>query len=132
MRARWPRETPFTLNGEVDKAAHPILTKLGLGGKKPDLLVHGPGDMSNNHAIIEVKARFAKDTVTKDLETLSSFLSAAKYERGIYLFYGNHNPADLCDRVSDLHRSLESPQPIELWLHQAVGRPASQCCTLAV
>jgi hypothetical protein len=29
MRLRWPVGCPFYLNGEIDKAAHPIMTELG-------------------------------------------------------------------------------------------------------
>ncbi|WP_143271608.1 hypothetical protein [Bradyrhizobium mercantei] len=57
MRRRWPEDGPFRLSGEVDKAAHPVLSGLGASYAKPDLLVHGPGDMRRNHAIIEVKSR---------------------------------------------------------------------------
>jgi hypothetical protein len=59
MRLRWPPRCPFFLNGEVDKSAHPILTQLGAGRAKPDFLVHQPGNMEGNHAIIEVKNSFA-------------------------------------------------------------------------
>jgi hypothetical protein len=41
MRLQWPKGGPFILNGEVDKAAHPILSALGADYAKPDLLVHG-------------------------------------------------------------------------------------------
>ena len=57
MRRRWPDDGPFRLNGEVDKAAHPVLSRLDASYAKPDLLVHGPGDMGRNHAIIEVKSQ---------------------------------------------------------------------------
>src|SRR5882757_9488666 len=56
MRMRWPKDTPFYLNGEIDKAAHPILTEIGADFAKPDLLVHRPGYMSGNYAIVEVKS----------------------------------------------------------------------------
>jgi hypothetical protein len=62
MRVRWPTSTIYYLNGEVDKAAHPILRGLGIRLSKPDLLVHRPGDMSGNHAVIEVKASNASDS----------------------------------------------------------------------
>ncbi len=52
MRLKWPEGCAFYLNGEIDKAAHPILSKLGAGYAKPDLLVHRPGYMSGNHAIM--------------------------------------------------------------------------------
>src|SRR5689334_19126753 len=56
LRLKWPDNCPLMLNGEVDKTAHPILSGLGASYAKPDLLVHGPGDMSRNYAIIEVKS----------------------------------------------------------------------------
>jgi hypothetical protein len=56
MRKLWPNDCAFCLNGEVDKAAHPILMTLGADGFKPDLLVHRPGDMGGNHAVMEVKS----------------------------------------------------------------------------
>ena len=59
MRLRWPTNTPFYLNGEIDKAAHPILRELGADFAKPDFLVHQPGHMSGNHAVIEVKTSSA-------------------------------------------------------------------------
>jgi hypothetical protein len=57
MRSRWPDDCAFSLNGEVDKSAHPILDTLGAAYAKPDLLVHVPGSMQeitqswkSNHA----------------------------------------------------------------------------------
>lgn len=44
----------YELNGEVDKAGHPIIQK-ALGAKKPDLIVHVQGKMAKNLAVIEVK-----------------------------------------------------------------------------
>ena len=82
MRLRWPERGPFMLNGEVDKIAHPILSTLGADYAKPDLLVHGPGDMGRNHAIIEVKSQAAdRSGVRKDLNTLSLFRTDVRYER---------------------------------------------------
>jgi hypothetical protein len=40
LRCVWPPDTDFYLNCELDKAAHPILRKLGADFAKPDLLVH--------------------------------------------------------------------------------------------
>ncbi|MGA7806063.1 hypothetical protein [Bradyrhizobium sp.] len=80
MRLRWPDGCPFKLNGEVDKAGHPILSQLGANYAKPDLLVHGPGDMGMNHAIVEVKSVEARfQGIRKDLKTLSLFRSTVGY-----------------------------------------------------
>ena len=40
MRLLWPKTTKYFLNGEVDKAAHPILRELDADNAKPDFLVH--------------------------------------------------------------------------------------------
>jgi hypothetical protein len=125
MRCRWPakEKCPFHLNGEVDKRAHPILSKLGLGGI-PDFLVHGPGDMNKNHAIIEVKNQSARDDqIETDLIKLSRFANEAGYRRSIYLIYGTE--ADqLIERVIKAARSIPDLATIEVWLHQQVGHPA--------
>ena len=69
MRLCWPDHTAYYLNGEIDKAAHPILRTLGADYAKPDLLVHQPGYMEGNHAIIEVKSPAADaDGIRKDLK----------------------------------------------------------------
>jgi hypothetical protein len=92
MRRRWPDDGPFRLNGEVDKAAHPVLSRLDASYAKPDLLVHGPGDMGRNHAIIEVKSQKATaEGIEKDIRTLSLFRRRVGYERAIYLIYGHGN-----------------------------------------
>lgn len=93
MRLRWPPHTEFYLNGEVDKSAHPILQALGADRIKPDLLVHQPGYMIGNHAIIEVKSPEAKaDGIRKDLCNLSLFRGRVGYERAIYLILGMKQP----------------------------------------
>lgn len=55
MRRNWPNGSLFTLSGEVDKSGHPLIRGNGLDRAKPDFLVHVPGDMGGNHAVIEVK-----------------------------------------------------------------------------
>ena len=55
MRSNWPSQSRYFLNGELDKSAHPILRELGADHAKPDLLVHTPGYMAGNYAIIDVK-----------------------------------------------------------------------------
>lgn len=131
MRQRWPkRGCEFSLNGEVDKRAHPILGELGLSGI-PDFLVHGPGDMNKNHAIIEVKSPLARDAqIETDLIKLARFVNDAGYQRAIYLIYGTE--ADqLIERILRTARSIASRAPVELWLHQQIGQPA-ECVEPAI
>jgi len=41
---------PYKLNGEVDKNGHPIIRN----AKKPDFIIHKPGDMEYNLVVIEI------------------------------------------------------------------------------
>jgi hypothetical protein len=124
MRLCWPKEgCPFVLNGEVDKGGHPILGPMGLGGI-PDFLVHRPGDMNGNHAIIEVKAPFARGPqIEIDLQKLTRFTKEVGYERAIYLVYGTE-AQELVERIYKVAGSMPGLALIELWLHEQVGHPA--------
>jgi hypothetical protein len=125
MRLRWPAGCPFYLNGEIDKAAHPILIELGADYAKPDLLIHRPGYMTGNHAIIEVKSSRAPNAgIKKDLRTLSLFRSVVGYERAIYLIYGDEVDDKLVGRIQHAATETKNLAPIEVWIHQMVGEPA--------
>lgn len=126
MRSIWPEACPFYLNGEIDKAAHPILREFGADFAKPDLLVHTPGYMDGNHAMIEVKSSAASNNgIRKDLEKLSLFVTAVGYQRAIYLIYGYEAEATL-GRVQAVAAQLEELAPIELWIHTGPGAAAVQ------
>lgn len=129
LRLRWPIECPYYINGEVDKAAHPILAGLGADYAKPDFLIHQPGYMSGNHAIIEVKhtrTRFAG--VRKDLSTLALFRARVGYQRAIYLIFGEEH--EIADRIRSAAAAMPDLPPIELWLHPDAGTPAFQFATV--
>jgi len=86
---------PYKLDGEVDKAGHPII-RSELGPKKPDFIVHVPGEMNRNLMVIEVKPVTVKNKINElkeDLKTLKEFLHKARYYRAIMLIYGLH-PCD--------------------------------------
>lgn len=130
LRCVWPADTDFYLNGELDKAAHPILRKLGADFAKPDLLVHRPGYMKGNHTIIEVKPSGARrDGICKDIETLSIFGSKVGYARLIYLIYG-HDAEKTAKRVHQIAEAAPAHSPIELWLHSAPGEMATHTCCI--
>jgi hypothetical protein len=125
MRCLWPARTPYYLNGEVDKAAHPILRRLNADYAKPDLLVHQPGDMNHNHSVIEVKSSRANaDGIRKDLKTLCLFVNKVRYQRAIYIVFGREADDAMARRIQQLATSNLEQAPIELWLHQAAGQPA--------
>lgn len=89
LRTLWPVGFPYVLNGEVDKAGHAVMQRLGATGV-PDFLVHGPGDMSHNLVIIEVKPvdHVGWKGLKDDLEKLTKFTTDGRYELGVYLVYG--------------------------------------------
>jgi hypothetical protein len=125
MRLFWPVYTDYYLNGEIDKAAHPILKTLGANHSKPDLLVHKPGYMNGNHAIIEVKSPAANaNGIRKDLVTLSLFKSKVGYQRAIYLIYG-YEAASIGERVIRSAKDVQGLESIELWLHQNPSEQAT-------
>ena len=132
LRCQWPEQdkTPFRLNGEVDKRAHPLLSKLDMRLPIPDLLVHGPGAMDFNYAVIEVKPQTANMVgIKKDMLTLSEFMTKAGYKRAIYLHYGYDLPGKLVEVLQLEATALKAPA-IEVWLHSAPLKPAHQLTTV--
>jgi hypothetical protein len=128
MRLRWPQDSPYSLNGEVDKAAHPQAGLLE-GTPKPDLLVHIPGTMAGNHAVIEVKScRANANAIRIDLVKLVRFVRQFRYQRAIYLVYG-YAAAQALERVQAAADALEDLVPIELWLHEHPQQSA-HCVTI--
>jgi len=97
---------PYKLNGEVDKNGHRII-RPELGPKKPDFVVHDPGNMNQNLVVIEVKPITVKDNIRElrdDINTLIGFLNKAKYYRAIMLVYGNEKnelPANIIPNVKN-------------------------------
>lgn len=85
---------PYKIHGEVDKSGHPIIRSK----KKPDFIIHDPGNMDNNLVVIEVKhIRSGMKDLKCDLKTLQLFLNM-KYHRTILLVYGN-NREDIPEKI---------------------------------
>jgi hypothetical protein len=124
LRLLWPRDFPYTLNGEVDKAGHYHLTNTEAASKKPDLLVHVPGSMDQNLAVVEVKATAQlPDDVEKDFHTLKVFKDQAKYGAGILLLFGDREPP--CDRLRQAaDKAGTRLEEIYILHHKQVKRPA--------
>ncbi|WP_072395606.1 hypothetical protein [Hyphomicrobium sp. CS1GBMeth3] len=131
MRIRWPHDTDYRLNGEIDKAAHPILMQLGAAHAKPDFLVHRPGHMAGNHAIIEVKTfRAGNAEIRSDLEKLALFLNVVGYQRAIYLVFGEGADLQVLNRIANVANQIPNLPPVEVWLHQEAGTAARCAATL--
>ncbi|MCC7333855.1 MAG: hypothetical protein IT422_02090 [Pirellulaceae bacterium] len=130
MRKNWPVDCQFHLNGEVDKQAHPILRRLGADSAKPDFLIHNPGAMERNYAIIEVKHSMARAGVEKDLRTLDLFVREVRYQRAIYLIYGSQANTEGVEQIKAIANNLQINTPIEMWLHSEVNQQAKHYATL--
>ncbi len=124
MRCCWPN-TQFVLNGEVDKSGHP--SPLGRGKHKPDLLVHGPGDMEKNFAVIEVKpSNVETKGIRKDLTTLSFFVDSGKYQNAIFLIYGDRAKF-IAKRVRSIANEFPLQNKLQLWIHEKPHSSAEIC-----
>jgi hypothetical protein len=89
LRAMWDA-FPFSLGGEVDKVGHPAFQDGPYARAKPDFLVHTPGAMDQNLAVIEVKPATASVMeLGRDLLKLSWFCENARYSKGILVVYGD-------------------------------------------
>lgn len=130
MRKNWPAGCSYFLNGEIDKRAHPILRALEADNTKPDLLIHMPGEMAGNYAIIEVKHSTAASGVRKDLRTLDRFVREVGYQRAIYLIYGWEANAEGVAKIKEIANEFADLAPIEVWLHSEVNQPATHKITL--
>lgn len=128
MRKRWPHKSQYIINGEIDKAAHRILREMGVDNTKPDFLIHSPGDMVHNYAIIEVKHIGASVRgMKKDITTLNTFRSHVGYQRAIYLFYGTQEASKTILKVQGELDKFELPlAPIELWIHNELHSEAEK------
>ncbi|KQY03688.1 hypothetical protein ASE23_12885 [Rhizobium sp. Root73] len=118
IRRRWPADTNLVITGEIPKHSHEIIKEQLDTSVVPDFLIHVPGSMGHNHAIIEVKsARATRSGIRKDLATLDQFCAKVGYARAIYLFYGGVDQ-ELVDELA-MERPVVSN--IDVWLHAEPG-----------
>lgn len=81
---------PYALGGEVDKSGHPHFKDGPYARSKPDLLVHVPGDMDENVAVVEVKpVTVSAAGIRDDLNKLRWFCEHARYHGGVLIVYGD-------------------------------------------
>ena len=97
---------------------------------KPAFLVHIPGDMEGNFAILEVKPITARGNATReDIDWLDRFVVEAGYHLPILLVFGG-SLEDLSLFRRRAHQR-EGPKQaaqlgrIELWWHSAPGARAT-------
>ncbi len=119
----------YQLDGELDKAGHPLIHKY-VGSVKPDFLVHRHGEMNKNLVAIEVKPiNASRDKIEKDITTLCNFLKFAHYYRAVYLIYGQEDEIDkFIQIVREKVAGIPNNSFYVIW-HQHVGHPAETIWT---
>ncbi len=121
LRCALGDDFPYKLHGEVDKAKHPFIRK----AKKPDFIVHKPGNMSNL-VVIEVKPVTVKNIkeLRKDFKKLKWFIANANYYRAIMLIYGNVNDNDdLPPKIKQEIESINHEHILTMWHYKQNRKP---------
>lgn len=128
LRLRWPEAWPYSLAGEIDKRGHPIIRGGILDDSKPDLLVHVPGEMARNLAVVEIKPLRPdiypreRDNFQRDMQKLIAFRDVG-YAAAILLVFGESRES--LDRVrAHARQSGTETGRIELYHHPESGKPA--------
>ncbi len=121
-----PADFPYSLGGEVDKSAHPLMGAKGVRDTVPDLLIHRPGYMEGNLVIIEVKptSRRVSD-IQNDLAKISRYIEAAMYVKGAMLLFGP-DESRVYNIVDHPGKSAQFCDRISLLWHQSVGARARE------
>ena len=121
----------YSLNGEIDKSSHSHFRGSRYARAKPDLLVHVPGSMDDNLAIVEIKSIEGENSGwMKDLEKLSWFVTKAAYAAGMFLVYGG-TAEQVSRRCRTITGALASPnEKVAVWAHPAPGQAAVLCGSL--
>ena len=113
---------PYKLDGELDKINHPIIYDK-IGAKKPDFVVHIPGDMARNLVVIEVKPISTRiDRFRDDLNTLQLSLSNAEYYKAIMLIYGD-DESNSIDRIKEEFRAFSNEKLLLIWHKESMTIP---------
>lgn len=123
LRLQLGDQFEYVLHGELDKVGHEEICKIFVTDKRecprpcPDFLLHIPGEQSgsSNIAIMEVKrSDTSKSGINSDLEKIDTFMDKAKYQHGIFLFFGDTEP-DIAPNSCKQNLNI-------LW-HEKVGYP---------
>jgi hypothetical protein len=121
LRCELTDEYYYKLDGELDKAGHPIIKE----GFKPDFVVQKPKRMDENLVVIEVKPINGKpSSIIDDMKKLKDFIDKYGYHGGIMLIYGeNSDTYQLADTIAQIRSDLgEYPNTIKVLVHPGPGK----------
>ena len=109
LRRLLPEEFRYVVHGEIDKLGHGIMQAAVGRGRNPDFVVHVPGQMNRNLAVVEVKR--AGQSTKGDLGKIANYVRNARYQHGILLLFGDRN----------LRRRLSPDRRILIYHHRRAG-----------
>ncbi len=93
LRCLLPEEKfAYTLHGEIDKSGHKVVHDAFGYYPNPDFVVHAPGAIGDNLAVIEVKPwTFSESAGRRDVGKLRTFIEARRlhYHFGVFLVFGS-------------------------------------------
>jgi hypothetical protein len=116
----------YVLAGEVEKTGHPIIHQ-AIGPYKPDSIIHVPGYMGRNLAVVEVKpANASLAEFREDLLHLRQFLEEAQYFGAVSLVYGDISEKRrelFAGEFETIFHGLNEKQSLFM-LHERPGQPA--------
>ncbi len=124
IRQILPKDFPYTLSGEVNKAGHPLVAA-HCGDIIPDFLVHNPGFMGpdDNLTIIEVKtiqgANYTQEgkDLLKDMQTLHCMTDLNNgYFKGIMVIFGADNDIKK-NEIENKYREICNTEKVLLIFH---------------
>jgi hypothetical protein len=127
LRRIWPEDWLYTLAGEIDKRGHPIIRGGYLDNSKPDLLVHIPGRMDANLAVLEIKPLRSdvhpgeREAFQRDLQKLAAF-RAIGYASAFFLVFGE--PVERVREYRHVLREAGTEIDVVLLHHARPGEPA--------
>lgn len=125
LRCLW-EDFPFSLGGEIDKQGNPHFHGGPYAASVPDLLVHVPGNMDRNLAIVEAKSAKGLGGTRDDLRKLAWFCDNAHYFRGVFLVYGDAGDSErLSARIRRSEPSTDLTRVLCLY-HRRSGETAVQ------
>lgn len=81
----YPRLSNLYIHAEIDKSGHKDFDKAHQAN--PDFIFHVPGEFKRNTIVVEVKNRLEKKGISKDLNTLLTFVSTYQYKIGILIVF---------------------------------------------
>lgn len=112
---------PYTLHGEIDKRGHNYVFKQLRMRPNPDFVIHEPGTIDRNLAVIEVKSTDNKRALFfEDIDKLYAFVTKLDYRVGILYVFGPQDELAFNPDALILYATKGRTFPFIILWHQAV------------